>query len=236
MFSDGIFESRSEGVASFWVNDYTEVDFNVTRHLNRELSFESIRNNDWDILILHYLGLDHIGHSLGGEHPQIEIKLKEMDLIIFDITQKLRKVTKDFVILVTGDHGMTLLGGHGGNSLQETRVPLIVIGGNSNSLNEMKEVLPGKIFCFLKINKKNLEGEIEQVDLYPLIISLLDLEHVSRLSLGVLSFLSKIEKDWRKTAQDLRANIHHFMDFLSATQRGSVEHLVLLGKLLILNF
>lgn len=154
MFPDGIFESRSEGVASFWVNDYREVDFNVTRHLDRELSFESIRNNDWDILILHYLGLDHIGHSLGGEHPQIEIKLKEMDLIIFDITQKLRKVTKDFVLLVTGDHGMTLLGSHGGNSLQETRVPLIVIDGNFNSVNEIKEVLPGKVFCFLKLKKK----------------------------------------------------------------------------------
>lgn len=89
---------------------------------------------------------------------------------------------------------------------------------------------------FFKIKKKNLEGEIEQVDLTPLIISLLDLEHVPRRSLGVLSFLSEIEKDWRKTAHDLRANTHHFIDFLSATQRGSVEHLVLLGKLLILNF
>jgi ethanolamine phosphate transferase 2 subunit G len=36
------------------------VDNNVTRHLDDELA-----NKDWDVLILHYLGLDHIGH-LGG--------------------------------------------------------------------------------------------------------------------------------------------------------------------------
>jgi ethanolamine phosphate transferase 2 subunit G len=36
------------------------VDYNVTRHLDNELE-----RKDWDVLILHYLGLDHIGH-LGG--------------------------------------------------------------------------------------------------------------------------------------------------------------------------
>ena len=36
------------------------MDNNVTRHLDDEL-----HRKDWDVLILHYLGLDHIGH-LGG--------------------------------------------------------------------------------------------------------------------------------------------------------------------------
>ena len=36
------------------------MDNNVTRHLDSELV-----RKDWDVLILHYLGLDHIGH-LGG--------------------------------------------------------------------------------------------------------------------------------------------------------------------------
>lgn len=146
MFPEGVFE-RSEGVASFWVNDYTEVDANVSRHLSQELSIESLRDNKWDILILHYLGLDHIGHSLGGKHPQLEIKLKEMDQVIYDITQKLREFSEDFVVLITGDHGMTSDGGHGGNSLSETRVPLIVIGGQSKPLTEIHEkVFPGTIF------------------------------------------------------------------------------------------
>lgn len=42
------------------MQDFTEVDYNVTRHLDDELD-----RKDWDVLVLHYLGLDHIGH-LGG--------------------------------------------------------------------------------------------------------------------------------------------------------------------------
>lgn len=65
------------------------------------------------------------------------------------------------------------------------------------------------------------------MDITPLVISLLNLPHVPRRSLGVLSFLSKIEKNWRKTAHDLRVNLHHFIDLLSA-QRGNIEHTLLL--------
>jgi ethanolaminephosphotransferase len=42
------------------VQDFTEVDNNVTRHIPEELL-----NSDWNAMILHYLGLDHIGHKAG---------------------------------------------------------------------------------------------------------------------------------------------------------------------------
>lgn len=40
--------------------DFTEVDNNVTRHVPDEL-----RNSDWNAMVMHYLGLDHIGHKAG---------------------------------------------------------------------------------------------------------------------------------------------------------------------------
>ena len=40
--------------------DFTEVDNNVTRNIAPELE-----NNDWGLMVLHYLGLDHIGHKAG---------------------------------------------------------------------------------------------------------------------------------------------------------------------------
>lgn len=40
--------------------DTVEVDNNVTRHIEHEM-----KRDDWDVLILHYLGLDHIGHYQG---------------------------------------------------------------------------------------------------------------------------------------------------------------------------
>lgn len=42
---------RHEGTNSFFVKDFKEVDDNVTRNLELEL-----HKDDWDILILHYLG------------------------------------------------------------------------------------------------------------------------------------------------------------------------------------
>lgn len=52
-----------------------EVDNNVTRHIETELI-----NEDWDALILHYLGLDHVGHKAGpqrlGKTSQTRSKMK----------------------------------------------------------------------------------------------------------------------------------------------------------------
>lgn len=44
----------------FLSQDFTEVDHNVTRHVPHELA-----QDDWSALIMHYLGLDHIGHKAG---------------------------------------------------------------------------------------------------------------------------------------------------------------------------
>jgi len=60
----------------------------VTRHIQDEL-----RYNDWTVMILHYLGLDHIGHVEGPFGASIKPKLREMDKIIAQIAQKVQ----DFV-------------------------------------------------------------------------------------------------------------------------------------------
>lgn len=58
----------------------SKVDDNVTRHLDKVL-----KRGDWDVLILHYLGLDHIGHISGPSSPLIGRKLSEMDSILMRI-------------------------------------------------------------------------------------------------------------------------------------------------------
>ena len=44
---------RSDGTNSFFVSDFFQVDQNVSRHLPNE-----VLKDDWDVAILHYLGLD----------------------------------------------------------------------------------------------------------------------------------------------------------------------------------
>jgi len=65
--------------------NFKQVDNNVTRHIRDELSYD-----DWAVMILHYLGLDHIGHVEGPFGASIKPKLQEMDKIIAQIAQKVQ--------------------------------------------------------------------------------------------------------------------------------------------------
>lgn len=88
-----------------------EVDLNVTRHIKTDLV-----ERDWDAVIFHYLGLDHIGHLGGPYSPLMKPKQKEMDQaieLIYNIVAKQdseRMVqggnAKGTLIVVCGDHGM----------------------------------------------------------------------------------------------------------------------------------
>ncbi|ERE68191.1 GPI ethanolamine phosphate transferase 2-like isoform 2 [Cricetulus griseus] len=115
-----------DGTTSFFVSDYIEVDNNVTRHLDKVL-----QRGDWDVLILHYLGLDHIGHISGPNSPLIGHKLSEMDSILMKIHTSLlskeRETLSPSLLVVCGDHGMSETGSHGASSTEEVSTPLILI-------------------------------------------------------------------------------------------------------------
>ncbi|CRL02295.1 CLUMA_CG015105, isoform A [Clunio marinus] len=117
---------------SLFVNDFYEGDKNVTTSLRLEL-----KRNDWKLLILHYLGLDHIGHVEGPFSKLVPPKLKEMNDVIKLIHLKLlewnKNSMKKSILIVTGDHGMRDTGGHSGNSFPETHIPLLMIGGSCES-------------------------------------------------------------------------------------------------------
>ncbi|CAD1478308.1 unnamed protein product, partial [Heterotrigona itama] len=128
---------RYDGTTSFFVTDFTEVDDNVTRHIHEEL----YNNNDWSIMILHYLGLDHIGHVHGPFSPLIKTKLKEMDNVIAKIQIKVQEWNQNndsTVFIICGDHGMKDSGGHGGSTVSETTVPFVIIG-TENHQNYVKD-------------------------------------------------------------------------------------------------
>uniref|UniRef100_T1JP07 Uncharacterized protein n=1 Tax=Strigamia maritima TaxID=126957 RepID=T1JP07_STRMM len=121
---------RSEGTTSFFVSDYTEVDNNVTTNLNNEL-----KRLDWDFLILHYLGLDHIGHKEGPFSALVPPKLREMDEVIERLHRELEHRDGSSMIVICGDHGMSDNGNHGGASKEETSIPLIFIHNHKRFVN-----------------------------------------------------------------------------------------------------
>ncbi|NXF06967.1 PIGG transferase, partial [Smithornis capensis] len=132
-----------DGTTSFFVSDFTEVDDNVTRHLDRVLKRE-----DWDLLILHYLGLDHIGHMTGPNSPLVGPKLREMDNILkkihISLLSKVEEASLPNLLVVCGDHGMSETGSHGGSSEGEVHTPLLFISSafekRSGSLTQPERV------------------------------------------------------------------------------------------------
>ncbi|KAF2823709.1 alkaline phosphatase-like protein [Ophiobolus disseminans] len=116
------FFERADGTSSFFVSDFTEVDNNVTRHVPEELL-----NRDWDAMILHYLGLDHIGHKAGPKSPNMVPKQKEMDDMVRTIYTAIENEDHlaNTLFVVCGDHGMNDGGNHGGSSPGETSPALV---------------------------------------------------------------------------------------------------------------
>ncbi|XP_052196246.1 GPI ethanolamine phosphate transferase 2 isoform X2 [Diospyros lotus] len=122
----GLF-TRHDGVSSFFVKDTVEVDHNVSRHMGDELN-----RTDWNLLILHYLGLDHVGHIGGRSCLLMGPKLKEMDevikLIHLSSSQSQDNDQGRTLLMVVSDHGMTENGNHGGSSYEETDSLLLFVG------------------------------------------------------------------------------------------------------------
>ena len=38
--------------------------------------------DDWDVLVAHFLGVDHCGHRVGPDHPAMADKLTQMDGVV----------------------------------------------------------------------------------------------------------------------------------------------------------
>lgn len=125
------FFDRADGTSSFFVADFTEVDNNVTRHISDELA-----NDDWNAMVLHYLGLDHIGHKGGPRSSNMLPKQVEMDGIVKEIYTAIETQShlRSTLLVLLGDHGMNDAGNHGGSAPGETSPALVFMSPKIKSL------------------------------------------------------------------------------------------------------
>ncbi|ODQ82885.1 hypothetical protein BABINDRAFT_159380 [Babjeviella inositovora NRRL Y-12698] len=170
------FFHRTDGTNSFFVSDFTEVDINVTRHLNDELT---VNSGEWDAMILHYLGLDHIGHKGGPKSVFMKPKQQEMDQVIEQLYRYVEE-HPETLLVVAGDHGMNEIGNHGGASIGETSAGLVFISPKLEPISSQKSKIapvaenPG--FEFYK--------RVQQIDLVPTLSMLLQVP-IPKNNLGV---------------------------------------------------
>lgn len=104
--------------SSFNVRDLHTVDNGILEHL-----YPTLDGGSWDVLIAHFLGVDHCGHKHGPHHPEMAKKLSQMDQVIQGLIERLEN---DTLLVVAGDHGMTMNGDHGGDSELEVSAALFL--------------------------------------------------------------------------------------------------------------
>ena len=186
------FFDRADGTTSFFVSDFTEVDNNVTRHITDEL-----QQDDWSVMTLHYLGLDHIGHKTGPKGPNMPAKQAEMDGIVKEIYEALesQKHLGSTLLVLLGDHGMNEGGNHGASSAGEVSTALTFISPKFRSTFEGTPCPadPESSYEFYEV--------VEQSDIAPTLAALLGFP-VPRNNLGVI--IPRFLKLWKKEEDQYR--------------------------------
>lgn len=79
-----------------------------------------------ELLVIHLLGVDELGHAYGGRSEQYDQGTANVDALLKEVTGALDLSRQTLV--VTGDHGQLDRGGHGGAEPEVVRTPLVLVG------------------------------------------------------------------------------------------------------------
>ncbi|RMZ86145.1 hypothetical protein DV737_g260, partial [Chaetothyriales sp. CBS 132003] len=175
------FFHRSDGTTSFFVSDFVHVDNNVTRNVGPELD-----RDDWSVMVLHYLGLDHIGHKTGPRGPIMPAKQAEMDQIVARIYQAMKTGShlKNTLLVLLGDHGMNDAGNHGASSAGEVSTALTFISDKLKKIGSAGQPCPA-VTPDLFDRDFSYYHVVQQSDIAPTLAALLGIP-VPRNNLGIL--------------------------------------------------
>src|SRR5271154_6373416 len=110
LFPDSFRPNMTFPFESFNVEDLHTVDDGVISHLFPLLEDKS---KPFDFLIGHFLGVDHVGHRVGLDHPSMKNKMEQMNSVL---TRVVNLLDNDTLLILLGDHGVDESGDHGGSS------------------------------------------------------------------------------------------------------------------------
>lgn len=182
----------------------------MTRHVPEELA-----RDDWNAMIMHYLGLDHIGHKTGPQGPNMLPKQREMDGIvkqIYEAMESERHHEKTLLVLA-GDHGMNAGGNHGGSGPGETEPALLFA---SPRFKKMDRALQYECPTAPKEGTEfHYYTKLEQSDIVPALAGLMGMP-ISKNSLGM--FIPELEYLLPKTQslQVLQQNARQMLHIINA--------------------
>ena len=207
---------------SFNVEDLHTVDAGVVRHL-----FPLLDDNDdndtsskpFDVLIGHFLGVDHVGHRVGPDHPSMRAKLAQMNDVL---TRVVHALDDDTLLIVLGDHGMDRSGDHGGDGDLETSAGLWIYS-STRPIVATHPVPPTLLRYSTFPGSTHPARTIQQIDLVPSLSLLLGLP-IPFNNLGTVIpdlFWRDDNESHLVRALDINAaQIKHYLDAYRASVSG----------------
>ncbi|KDQ57371.1 hypothetical protein JAAARDRAFT_179059 [Jaapia argillacea MUCL 33604] len=206
---------------SFNVEDLHTVDNGVIEHL-----FPTLSSSSWDVIIGHFLGVDHTGHRLGPSNPTMKSKLLQMNDVLTKVVESL---DDDTLLVVLGDHGMDRKGDHGGDGELETSCAVWVYSKGVD-LNVGRKREEGEVLSQKKLFPGTTEPHrsIQQIDLVPTLSLLLGLP-IPFNNLGTIipelfsrpSSSSSGELEYARALQINAEQIKTYLDTYRASSSGS---------------
>eukprot|EP00934_Nitzschia_sp_Nitz4_P003918 Nitzschia sp. Nitz4//scaffold3_size479765//417414//422217//NITZ4_000178-RA/size479765-processed-gene-1.550-mRNA-1//-1//CDS//3329550992//3908//frame0 len=114
---------------SFNTRDLDTVDNGCLAELPRllkHLKTSGASPEELEVIVSHFLGVDHVGHTYGPHDKHMHEKLRQMDVALSTTLEILDESDHCHLALIFGDHGMTEDGNHGGGSENEINAALFV--------------------------------------------------------------------------------------------------------------
>ncbi|KAL3941048.1 MAG: hypothetical protein SGBAC_004530 [Bacillariaceae sp.] len=186
---------------------------NLMKHVHRH---DSDSPQDLELIISHFLGVDHVGHTYGPFNEHMDAKFRQMDEALSTTLDMLDKEDQEgegeeskscHLTLIFGDHGMTNDGNHGGGTDEEVNAALFVHFSKGCHLDDTNRTMPlekaaeimGSTYVQDKFQSMN------QIDLVPTISILLGLP-IPYQNLGGIVPSLLASNDIRETAAALALN------------------------------
>ncbi|KAG0250824.1 mannose-ethanolamine phosphotransferase gpi13 [Mortierella polycephala] len=169
LFPNTLTANNSHAFPSLDTHDLDTLDNGVIKALAPALKDTS----KWDLLIAHFLGVDHCGHTYGPNDPHMERKLEQMNE---QLEKVIASVSDDTLVVIMGDHGMNGHGDHGGDSDDEVEAGLVIYSKRKLfDASLLDRFLLKDMLQYTKPVGGNIYRKVTQIDLVPTLSLLLGL-------------------------------------------------------------
>ncbi|KAI5120988.1 hypothetical protein M0805_000449 [Coniferiporia weirii] len=196
------------------VEDLHTGDNAIIRNLFQLLEDKS---GSWDVIVGHFLGIDHAAHRAGPDHFTMKEKLLQMDSVLRRVVDLLED---DTLLVVLGDHGMDREGNHGSDDIFQTSAAMwiyskgILLQDNNNVKAIPSETLPKLIYPGASVAHR----WVQQIDIVPSLSLLLGLPIPFNNLGSIIPELFAREADGHELALDLavKANAEQIRQYINA--------------------